>query len=186
MAGSADNAAYLWQHRSSKLIHKFMGHQDKITGAEYNDTHLITSSYDRTLRQWDVVRGSCVKTTKSCGSRFNDICKTSLGLFITANHDRAIRLFDVRSMQLVNKIDCHDDIVTSVCCAADCSSILTCSKDNKIKIVDIGKMEVVKTFSHPDFAARSETCRASFMCSDRFIAAGSSSGSVLVWNVDTQ
>ena len=47
-------------------------------------------------------------------------------------------------------------------------------------------MEVVKTFSHPDFVARSDTCRASFMCSDRFIAAGSSSGSVLVWNVESQ
>ena len=81
-------------------------------------TTLISGSHDRKLQQWDLNRGSIISSLNSCGSRVNDVCTTPLNTIITANSDQSIRLFDIRSMELIDKIDSHNDIVTSVACSS--------------------------------------------------------------------
>lgn len=39
-------------------------------------------------------------------------------MIVTANYDQSIRMFDPRSLQEIDKVTLHNDVVTSVCCSS--------------------------------------------------------------------
>lgn len=60
------------------LENKLHGHRDKVTGVKFLDVcSLVSASHDRTLRTWDLNKGSAVSTMNSCGSRIHDMCTTA-------------------------------------------------------------------------------------------------------------
>lgn len=67
-------------------------------------------------------------------------------MIVTANSDHSIRLFDIRSMELIDRVESHTDVVTSVCCSSDYSYILTSSRDGSLQTIDCRSMEAVREF----------------------------------------
>jgi uncharacterized protein (TIGR03067 family) len=62
LAGSGDrvdNKAYIWDTNTGALVQTLVGHTRKITSIAFlpGDQHLLTTSWDQTLRIWDVKTG---------------------------------------------------------------------------------------------------------------------------------
>lgn len=182
-AGSADKGIYQWDTKSGKLIQKLHGHNDKVTSLKYLDiTSLISGSHDRKLQIWDLNKGCIINSLSSCGSRVNDICTTPLNMIVTANYDQSIRMFDPRSLQEIDKVTLHNDVVTSVCCSSDYTKILTSSKDGSLGIIDCRSMEQTHQFKTHEYSNRFDTNRACFSGTDKYAMVGSSSGKIFVWD----
>ena len=91
----------------------------------------------------------------------------SVGTIVTANADNSIRLFDVRNLELIERIECHSDIVTSVSCSSgeqargwhnervrsnqlviDYTYILTASRDGTLRVTDTRTSSPLYTYSY--------------------------------------
>jgi serine/threonine protein kinase/WD40 repeat protein len=61
-ASSSGNLACLWDATTGELLHTFVGHDDRVTKLAFNHagTLLATTSWDDTIRLWDVFSGAQV------------------------------------------------------------------------------------------------------------------------------
>lgn len=74
------------------------GHREAVSGVQWiNEESLLTSSWDHTLKIWDLAMEG-VKSEISGNKSFFDISFSHLnGLIITASADKNLRLYDPRS-----------------------------------------------------------------------------------------
>ena len=73
--------------------------------------------------------------------------------------------------------------VTSLSLSPDGSQLLSCSKDDALRLIDLKMHQVVGTLTADGFRVGLESSRACFSPDGRFVAAGSVDGSVFIWNV---
>lgn len=78
------------------------GHREAVSGVQWiNEESLLTSSWDHTLKIWDLAMEG-VKSEISGNKSFFDISFSQLnGLIITASADKNLRLYDPRSQRNV-------------------------------------------------------------------------------------
>lgn len=63
--------------------------------------------------------------------------------------------------------------------------MLSNSKDGLLKLIDLRELKVLREFSHAKYKNGVSWNRASFSPDGRFIVAGSQSGALCVWNVES-
>lgn len=85
-----------------------------------------------------------------CHSSLNDLCLAPAGdLLISGHVDSQLRLWDTKSGELIHLLDeVHTNQITSVSMSMDGSKVLTNSRDNTLKIVDIRTHEILMTFKY--------------------------------------
>ena len=62
-------------------------------------------------------------------------------------------------------------------------SILTCGKDHLLKVVDVTNFQVKQELRSPGFQVGNTWCSAAMAADERHVAAGSTDGTVFVWEV---
>lgn len=79
------------------------GHREAISGVQWmTDDLLLTSSWDHTLKIWDLALGG-IKTEITGNKSFFDVSYSKLnGLVITASADKNLRLYDPRSNRMLS------------------------------------------------------------------------------------
>jgi len=132
---------------------KLEGHTQTISKLHWQDQYtLLSSSWDHSLRIWDV--SSAIATSTLIGPQAITDMSTSPSLIATAHPDRAIRLWDPRSSSayIVKKMVSHKLWVSSVCWHPTVDYLmLSTSYDNDIKLWDIRSHIALHTLSgHTD------------------------------------
>ena len=61
VATSDSQEAFVWETESWKVMYSFKGHENWVTGAIFAEDVLVTSSFDFTLRMWDLRNGEFLK-----------------------------------------------------------------------------------------------------------------------------
>lgn len=76
------------------------GHREAISGVEWiNEDSILTSSWDHTLKIWDLNLGG-IKSEISGNKSFFDMSYSKInGMIITASADKSLRLYDPRSIR---------------------------------------------------------------------------------------
>lgn len=76
------------------------GHREAISGVEWiNEDSILTSSWDHTLKIWDLNLGG-IKSEMSGNKSFFDMSYSKInGMIITASADKNLRLYDPRSIR---------------------------------------------------------------------------------------
>ncbi|SAL97384.1 hypothetical protein, partial, partial [Absidia glauca] len=142
VASSTDHSTRVWNLTTKRIAHTLTGHIGKVLAAKVvpaDSNRVVTGSHDRTLKAWDLNKGWCVKTIFSFSS-CNDVCLMDPdGQTLVSGHlDHTLRLWDVKSGNGIKDLNgVHTDQITSVCVSPDGSSVLTNSRDNTLKIVDL-------------------------------------------------
>lgn len=184
----SDRKCFVWRVGTGRVFQTLTGHKGKVLAAEFSTVSLsqvITGSSDRSMRVWDVHRGVSVQSI-NCRSSCNDIAMAVGGQFASAHHDGVVRFWDSRSKQLSHEVnDLHCDQVTSVSFARDGNRLLTTSRDNTLRLIDTRTFESVMTLQHSGYQVGFDWCKASLSPDGAFAVAGSTTGSVLLWNVMT-
>ncbi|CEP60046.1 WD repeat MDV1/CAF4 family protein LALA0_S01e01772g [Lachancea lanzarotensis] len=176
-------------------LHTFDAHVDEITALHFEGTTLVSGSQDRTIRQWDLHTGRCLQTIDidftnrgtSTGLSSISSQNPSSNVLLTHNEppvigalqfydaamatgtkDGVVRLWDLRSGQVVRALEGHTDAITGL--QFDSVNLVTGSLDRSIRIWDLrtGLLADVFAYDRPisslefDFnkivAADNESC----------------------------
>ncbi|KAI5288450.1 Mitochondrial fission protein [Ascosphaera aggregata] len=145
-------------------------HVDEVTALHFRNETLISGSADKTLRQWDLVKGRCVQTldvlwaAAQASSISNAAGTTSLGRSAPADADFVgavqvfeaalaagtadgmVRLWDLRSGQVHRSLVGHTGPVT--CLQYDDVHLVTGSLDRSIRIWDLRTGSIFDAYAY--------------------------------------
>ncbi|XP_033884805.1 autophagy-related protein 16-1-like isoform X1 [Acipenser ruthenus] len=184
LAASNDFASRIWTVDDFRLRHTLTGHSGKVLSARFllDNARIVSGSHDRTLKLWDLRSKVCIKTVFA-GSSCNDIVCTEQCV-MSGHFDKKVRYWDIRAESIVRELELFGR-VTSLDLNPDRTELLTCSRDDLLKIIDLRTNTVRQTFSVQGFKCGSDWTRVMFSPDGSYIAAGSADGTLYVWNVLT-
>ncbi|XP_027731043.1 autophagy-related protein 16-1 isoform X1 [Vombatus ursinus] len=184
LAASNDFASRIWTVDDNRLRHTLTGHSGKVLSAKFllDNARIVSGSHDRTLKLWDLRSKVCIKTVFA-GSSCNDIVCTEQCV-MSGHFDKKIRFWDIRSESIVRELELLGKI-TALDLNPERTDLLSCSRDDLLKIIDLRVNAVKQTFSAPGFKCGSDWTRVVFSPDGSYIAAGSAEGSLYIWSVLT-
>lgn len=188
LGSSNDNATRIWHLPTQRLRHTLNGHTSKVYAGCFSSdsSKALTGSHDRTIKIWDLVRGYVLRTIM-CSSSCNAICmNVDSTLAFSGHFDSNLRIWELKNGTLVTELSgIHTDQITSVSINQDSTAILTSSRDNTLKLIDISSHEVIQTYKHDEYRNGANWAKACISPDGSYVAAGSSEGQVFIWDTKT-
>ncbi|XP_059476076.1 autophagy-related protein 16-1 [Neocloeon triangulifer] len=192
LAASNDFASRVWTIADERLRHTLTGHSGKVLAAKFlgQSARVVTGSYDRTLKVWDLRSRACIET-KFAGSSCNDVVTSETFTFISGHFDKKIRFWDARSEgttssagTAANELVLQGKI-TSLDLSKDGNYLLACVRDDTLRMFDLRMKQEVRSFSCDNFKVGCDWTRAMFSPNDELVGVGGADGGVFVWNART-
>ncbi|XP_053404630.1 autophagy-related protein 16-1-like [Mercenaria mercenaria] len=183
LGASNDYASRLWSLSDQRLRHTLTGHSGKVLTAKFlgDSTKVVTGSHDRTLKIWDLHTRACSKTIFA-GSSCNDLVTLHASSIISGHFDKRVRFWDPRSDQTINEISLQGRI-TSLALSPDRATLMACTREDTLKVIDLRMNQVVYTLSADNFKVAFDYSRAVFSPDGSYAMAGSSDGTLYIWNI---
>nr|CCA25845.1 conserved hypothetical protein [Albugo laibachii Nc14] len=183
----SDRKSFVWRVGTARVLQTLTGHKGKVIAAAFSSDsvrEVITGSSDRSLRIWDIVKGSNVHTL-GCTSSCNDLEMTG-GMIVSAHQDGSVRFWDRRTKLCVKQLESlHTEAVTSVSITPSGTHLVTNSKDHTLKLVDPRTFEIVRCFQHTTYKCGFDWNKAAITQDGRLVAAGGALGTIYIWNTWT-
>jgi WD40 repeat protein len=132
------------------------GHSSCISSVAFSPdgTHIVSGSYDHTLRLWDAVSGAHLNTLNGHSNGITSIAFSPDGtLIVSGSADRTLRLWDAASSAHLNTFEGHSSRITSVAFSPDGTHIVSGSHDKTLRLWDavsgayLGGYSGITTFS---------------------------------------
>ncbi|ELT97615.1 hypothetical protein CAPTEDRAFT_224280 [Capitella teleta] len=183
LAASNDFASRVWTLSDQRLRHTLTGHSGKVLTAKFMGEcrRVASGSHDRTIKIWDLSSKACIKTIFA-GSICFDLVTVDYNNIISGHFDRRVRFWDTRTDSSSNEISLQGR-VTALDLSFDKNTLLCCSREDTVKLIDLRKNAVCATLSADGFRVGADWTRAVFSPNGEFVMAGSSDGTVYIWNV---
>ncbi|MBD2059096.1 serine/threonine protein kinase [Oculatella sp. FACHB-28] len=100
--------------------------------------------------------------------------------FVSGSEDKTIKVWNLRTGDLLRTLSGHDAEVVSVAISQDGQLLASGSRDNTVKLWDLQSGELIRTLDHPDWIQS-----VAFSPDGQMLAAGDRDQTVFVWNVST-
>jgi WD40 repeat protein len=117
-----------------------------------NDRKFISSSYDKTIKEWDIRSGECLKTftaDETFDVANSAIYSNDLTKVFTAHNDSKIRIWDAETGDFLkefgNEEDQHSLMVYSIQMSPNGKLLVSASEDSNIKIWDLATEKCLDT-----------------------------------------
>uniref|UniRef100_A0A8C9JG25 Protein Atg16l2 n=1 Tax=Panthera tigris altaica TaxID=74533 RepID=A0A8C9JG25_PANTA len=187
LAATYNQAAQLWKVGEAQSKETLSGHTDKVTAAKFKLTRhqAVTGSRDRTVKEWDLGRAYCSRTINVLSYCNDVVCGDHV--IISGHNDQKIRFWDSRGPCCTQVIPVQGR-VTSLNLSHDQLHLLSCSRDNTLKVIDLRVSNIRQVFRYlPRAHGHCGLGWGSWVSHpDRSYAlAGSWDGALYVWDVDT-
>ncbi|KFO24012.1 autophagy-related protein 16-2 isoform X10 [Fukomys damarensis] len=184
LAATYNQAAQLWKVGEAHSKETLSGHKDKVTAAKFKLTmhQAVTGSRDRTVKEWDLGRAYCSRTINALSYCNDVVCGDHI--IISGHNDQKIRFWDSRGPCCTQVIPVQGR-VTSLSLSNDQLHLLSCSRDDTLKVIDLRVSNVRQVFRADGFKCGSDWTKAVFSPDRRYALAGSWDGALYIWDVDT-
>ncbi|XP_012869668.1 PREDICTED: autophagy-related protein 16-2 isoform X2 [Dipodomys ordii] len=184
LAATYNQAAQLWKVGEAQSKETLSGHKDKVTAAKFKLTkhQAVTGSRDRTVKEWDLGRAYCSRTINVISYCNDVVCGDHI--IISGHNDQKIRFWDSRLPSCTQVIPVQGR-VTSLSLSHDQMHLLSCSRDDTLKVIDLRVSNIRQVFRADGFKCGSDWTKAVFSPDRSYALAGSWDGALYIWNVDT-
>nr|XP_019599939.1 PREDICTED: autophagy-related protein 16-2 isoform X2 [Rhinolophus sinicus] len=184
LAATYNQAAQLWKVGEAQSKETLSGHTDKVTAAKFKLTrhHAVTGSRDRTVKEWDLNRAYCSRTINVLSYCNDVVCGDHV--IISGHNDQKIRFWDSRVPRCIQVIPVQGR-VTSLSLSQDHLHLLSCSRDDTLKVIDLRVSNIRQVFSADGFKCGSDWTKAVFSPDRSYALAGSCDGALYIWDVNT-
>ncbi|ORX82911.1 WD40 repeat-like protein [Basidiobolus meristosporus CBS 931.73] len=141
------------------------GHTDGVMCLQFDNTHLITGSYDHTVKIWDIETGELLRTldghSRCVRALQFDTCK-----LITGSMDATMKIWNYRTGECIRTLEGHTNGI--VCLHFDCSTLASGSVDGTIKIWNFSTGKCSTLAGHTDWVTKVAIFQKTqlFSCSD--------------------
>ncbi len=122
---------------NTKCLHKLTEHSHWVSACEITQSgNLLSGSFDKTLKLWDINSGKCLNTYQIDQMVYNMKLLPSNKSIAAIAADQNILLYDLNNKSIVKLFEnAHDGIIFNVLPFGNESEFLaTCSQDKTIKI----------------------------------------------------
>ncbi|KAJ3336658.1 hypothetical protein HDU93_002390 [Gonapodya sp. JEL0774] len=186
-------SSYLVSTPPTSLTRRYVSsHTDTITALlpSPSGSMFATSSEDKSVQLWDAKTGQSRGTlggstrTAFTFSSCNDLALLDdQGSMVASGHlDNNVRIWDMVSGNVIREISgMHSDQITGVQVTPGRTHILTTSRDNTLRLIDLRTFQLVHSFSHDKFRVPRNWSKSCLSPDGRYIVGGSGDGSVVCW-----
>eukprot|EP01118_Nematostelium_gracile_P009442 TRINITY_DN3186_c0_g1_i2.p1 TRINITY_DN3186_c0_g1~~TRINITY_DN3186_c0_g1_i2.p1 ORF type:complete len:465 (-),score=63.21 TRINITY_DN3186_c0_g1_i2:19-1290(-) len=144
-SGSADKTirVYNFDRNTKKHVssHLFRGHTAAVSSLDFHSNQIVSGSWDKTIRIWDVVKGVTIRTLKT-NSVITQIEFVENSM-VSSHRDGTIKLWDKREHNVSMTLKGHTKAV--LCHHFDQYKLVSGGEDKSLKWWDIRKGNIHKT-----------------------------------------
>ena len=143
--------------------------------------HVVSGSYDKTLRLWDVATGECTQTWsghQNCGPA----CAFSPDgrHVVSGSADKTLRLWDVATGECAQTWSGHQNLVRACAFSPDGRHVVSGSDDPTLRLWDVATGECTQTWS----GHQNGVLACAFSPDGRHVVSGSDDNTLRLWDVD--
>lgn len=149
-----DGSVRLWgenEFANKNEIYTFEGHTDAVTSASFSSDgkHIITASWDNSVKIWDVETHEEIKTLKGHKDKVRVALFSPNNLqILSASQDGTIIIWDAMTGEIVHRLCGHEDNVCSAAFSPDGNRIVSSSWDKTIRIWDVNTGNEISVYNH--------------------------------------
>ncbi|PRP81044.1 WD40 repeat-containing protein [Planoprotostelium fungivorum] len=124
------------------------GHLGKVTCfSRIEDNLMISGSYDRTLRLWDVKEGFAMNVYKGHTESIRAVSLNTANRLIFSASDNHLKIWSLDTAKITSNIKIHSDPISCLVYIAEKNIIITGSSDRTVKVIDAKSLRTIKTIS---------------------------------------
>ncbi|CAK4070041.1 unnamed protein product [Aphanomyces euteiches] len=191
VAGMPQHTVRLWdmhKDEGSSSPLSLVGHAAEIYSVDASHDLIVSGSADRSVRLWNMRSGTCQailgKEEDGPGDAVTSVALSPDGkLVAAASLDKIVRIWDVETAKLMDRLEGHCDSVYAVAFAPDGKSVVSGSLDKNVMVWDVtmsGKTTTRPRMllqGHKDFVLS-----VAYAADGRWIMSGSKDRSVVCWD----
>ncbi|KAF9974933.1 hypothetical protein BGZ65_008497 [Modicella reniformis] len=181
--------------RCNYKVKEFRGHTDGVMCLQFDDSFLITGSYDKTVKVWNIETGECLRTLTGhtlCIWNFaTGECTTLTGhrdlvnkvqiykkvLLFSASDDRTVKLWDIATRTCLRTFTGHADRVQCLQTSGDALiRILNKRRHNRSRTLESGQRSPADDSSSSDSETRTMM---------PIVVTGGLDNTLKIWNAET-
>ncbi|KAK3806303.1 MAG: quinon protein alcohol dehydrogenase-like superfamily, partial [Benniella sp.] len=155
----------------------FRGHTDGVMCLQFDDSFLITGSYDNTVKVWNIETAECLRTLTG-----HALCVRALQFdeakLITGSMDRTLRIWNYHTGQCIRTLQGHTDGVVTL--DFDSRILASGSADSTIKIWNFATGECSTLKGHVDLINKVQIYKKKLLFS------ASDDTTVKLWDIATR
>ncbi|WVO20858.1 uncharacterized protein IAS62_002158 [Cryptococcus decagattii] len=183
-SSSGDGTIRLWSASKGDCRGILVGDGGDVYNVKWRpnrEDQVVSASYDRILRSWDIETGKQLRTFSGHGQSTLAIAYDSTGNTIASgSKDKHVRLWDAVGGVCTNTMtDCLGEIA-SVEFDDEGKYLLVGCKDNSNRLWDLRMQRSVYRYTGHQNTSKN-LIRCSFACSTSLVIGGSEDGSVYIW-----
>jgi len=166
-------------------IRTFEGHTDRVTSVVFSPDgqQILSGSWDKTLKLWDVNTGSLVRSFTGHTDSVNSVAFSPDGqTILSGSSDNTVKLWNVSTGQLIYTFIGHSGSVNSVAISSDGQIILSGSSDGTIKLWNISTKQLTLTLVDLE---RPVSVSSIAISSDKKTVLSGSGEMTRLWNLST-
>nr|ODN87917.1 WD-repeat protein [Cryptococcus depauperatus CBS 7841] len=184
-SASGDGTIRLWSVNDGDCRGVMLGNGGDVYSVKWRPSRqdqVVSASYDRILRSWDVETGKQLRTFSGHSQSTLAVTYDSTGNMIASgSKDKHVRLWDAVGGVCINTLtDCLGE-VTSVEFDNDGKYILAGCKDNSNRLWDLRMQRSIYRYINHQNTSKN-LIRCGFAYSASLVIGGSEDGSVYIWN----
>lgn len=151
------------------------GHVGTVWTLAFDDTKLVTGSFDKTIKIWDRDTFKCIKTLR--GHAYPIQCLQFRGnLLVTGSLDNSIRLWDIESGESMGSITDRAHNFDVFCLQFEGDRLVSGSSDSSIKVWDMKTSSCLHSLKH-------SSCVTCLQFEGGRLMTGSADKTVKVWDL---
>jgi WD40 repeat protein len=194
-SGSGDETIKLWDVKTGNLLQTFTGHSDSVWSVAYSPDGqtLASGSRDMTIKLWDVKTGNLLQTLSGHSGWVRSVAYSPDGQTLVSgnggyhddydfgNYTYTIKLWDVKTGNLLQTLPGHSHQVLSVAYSPDGQTLASGSRDKTIKLWNVKTGNLLQTLAGDSDWVSS----VAYSPDGQTLASGGGDETIKLWNVKT-